>query len=86
MIYNISVVYTHISIMYTYFDCMSFCKGKGSACWEYMHRYALALMDAIFTDEEMGTCCFSVGKINKAAPSRRDIEGTDKALCLLTIA
>jgi hypothetical protein len=25
-------------------------------------KYALALMDAIFTDEEMGTCCFSAGK------------------------
>lgn len=25
-------------------------------------KYALALMDAIFTDVEMSTCCFSAGK------------------------
>jgi hypothetical protein len=25
-------------------------------------KYALALMDAIFEDEEMSTCCFAAGK------------------------
>ena len=53
-------------------------------------KYALALMDAIFTDEEMGTCCFSAGKRSTKQPLPEEkirlIEGTDKALCLLTIA
>ena len=43
-------------------------------------KYALALMDAIFTDEEMGSCCFSAGKRSTEEPLPGDgvklIKGT----------
>ena len=35
-------------------------------------KYALALMDAIFTDEEMGSCCFSAGKRSQKKPLPED--------------
>ena len=34
-------------------------------------KYALALMDAVFTDEEMGTCCFLLGSDPLSNPSQK---------------
>ena len=35
-------------------------------------KYALALMDAIFSDDEMATCCFSRGKKTTKSQLPRD--------------